>query len=529
MIEKKKNNKNQMYTFFVMLMFAVIICSNFFRMHFSQDTYCINVDYGYDRYIKHFLSIGRILGAVQMFITKKLNIPFETMVIGSSVSATILLTLSWFMLYSYTIKIAKIGENKKKQLLIAGITFSIIFTFETLVFAEAIVLAFSILCATLASCIYTSNLKRKNIYTAILIFLTILAYQTSTSLFLIITLVFIAFKNKGNIKEILKKLGASEEDSELVAEATIDADLKGFTSHGLGRFPQYLISIESGTINLKDNITIEKETPAIALINGNSGFGQAGAYKAMKLAVKKAKEVGIGCVGVHNSNHFGVTGFYSDIAVKEGVIGTVIANTDPAIAPFGASEALIGTNPIAIGIPSDSYIAVDMATSVTARGKILESKRKGLELPEGWALDKDGNPTTDPEAALEGSILAFGGFKGYALAFMIEILTGPLVNAEYGKGVTGTASPTKNCTKGDLYIAIDPSKFGSLEDFKAKTTDFCNQARAAGENVSIPGDLEVKKIANAEANGMEIDEKLYEQLKEICDDLDIDFDSYLEE
>lgn len=208
MIEKKKNNKNQMYTFFAMLMFAVIICSNFFRMHFSQDTYCINVDYGYDRYIKHFLSIGRILGAVQMFITKKLNIPFETMVIGSSVSATILLTLSWFILYSYTIKIAKIGENKKKQLLIAGITFSIIFnfcTFETLVFAEAIVLAFSILCATLASCIYTSNLKRKNIYTAILIFLTILAYQTSTSLFLIITLVFIAFKNKGNIKEILKK------------------------------------------------------------------------------------------------------------------------------------------------------------------------------------------------------------------------------------------------------------------------------------------------------------------------------------
>ena len=208
MIEKKKNNKNQMYTFFVMLMFAVIICSNFFRMHFSQDTYCINVDYGYDRYIKHFLSIGRILGAVQMFITKKLNIPFENMVIGSSVSATILLTLSWFMLYSYTIKIAKIGENKKKQLLIAGITFSIIFnfcTFETLVFAEAIVLAFSILCATLASCIYTSNLKRKNIYTAILIFLTILAYQTSTSLFLIITLVFIAFKNKGNIKELLKK------------------------------------------------------------------------------------------------------------------------------------------------------------------------------------------------------------------------------------------------------------------------------------------------------------------------------------
>jgi len=175
------------------------------------------------------------------------------------------------------------------------------------------------------------------------------------------------------VKEILKKLGASEEDSELVAEATIDADLKGFTSHGLGRFPQYLISIESGTINLKDNITIEKETPAIALINGNSGFGQAVAYKAMKLAVKKAKEVGIGCVGVHNSNHFGVTGFYSDIAVKEGVIGTVIANTDPAIAPFGASEALIGTNPIAIGIPSDwNYLKVGHLTKTETQQLILK-------------------------------------------------------------------------------------------------------------------------------------------------------------
>ena len=331
------------------------------------------------------------------------------------------------------------------------------------------------------------------------------------------------------VKEILNKLGAREEDCELVAEATIDADLKGFTSHGLGRFPQYIISIESGTINLKDNITIEKETPSIALVNGNSGFGQAVSYKAMKLAIKKAKEMGIGCVGVHNTNHFGVTGFYSDLALRENCIGLVLANTDPAIAPLGASEPLIGTNPIALGIPSDTYITVDMATSATARGKIIESKRKGLDLPDGWALDKDGNPTNDPEAALEGSILPFGGFKGYALAALIEILTGPLVQAGYGKGVTGTASPTKDCTKGDLYVVIDPSKFGDFDEFVANTEDFVSQIRSTGENVAIPGDLEVKRIAEAEANGIEIDEKLYNQLKEICDDLGIDIDSYLEE
>ena len=331
------------------------------------------------------------------------------------------------------------------------------------------------------------------------------------------------------VKEILSKLGVSEEDQQLVAEATLDADLKGFTSHGLGRFPQYLISIESGTINLKDNITIEKETPAMALINGNSGFGQAVSYKAMQIAIKKAKEVGIACVGVHNSNHFGVTGFYSDLALRQDCIGLVIANTDPAIAPIGSSKALIGTNPLALGIPSDTYIAVDMATSETARGKIIESKRKGIEIPLGWAIDKDGNPTTDPEKALEGSLLPFGGFKGYALSVLIEILTGPLVYAGYGHGVTGTASPTKDCTKGDLYVAIDPSKFGDLDEFKANTEDFISQVRNSGENVPIPGDLEVKRIAEAEVNGVSVDEKLYEQLKEICENLDIDIDSYIEE
>ncbi len=331
------------------------------------------------------------------------------------------------------------------------------------------------------------------------------------------------------VKEILKELGASKEDQELVAEATIDADLKGFTSHGLGRFPQYLISIKAGTINLDENITIEKETPAMALINGNSGFGQAVSYKAMQIAIKKAKEVGIACVGVHNSNHFGVTGFYSDLALRENCIGLVIANTDPAIAPIGGKTPLIGTNPIALGIPSDSYITVDMATSVTARGKIIESKRKGLDLPDGWALDADGNPTNDPEKALNGSILPFGGFKGYALSLLIEVLTGPLVQAGYGHGVTGTASPNKNCTKGDLYVVIDPSKFGDFEEFKANTEDFLSQVRSTGENIPIPGDLEVKRVREAEVNGVPIDEKLYEQLKRICDDLNIDLDSYLEE
>lgn len=202
----KKENINSLYIFLIMLLFAIIICSNFFSLHFSQDTYCIT-GYGYDKYIKHFLSIGRILGAAQIFIMKTFNIPFDFMIISSSIFGTLFLALSWFMVYSHTIKMLDIKQNKKKNILIAGISFSIVFNFctvETLVFVESAVLGFSVFCSILAACIFTSDYKGKNIYTAILLFLTVIAYQTSTSLFLIIALVFIAIKNKNNNVEILK-------------------------------------------------------------------------------------------------------------------------------------------------------------------------------------------------------------------------------------------------------------------------------------------------------------------------------------
>lgn len=340
-------------------------------------------------------------------------------------------------------------------------------------------------------------------------------------------MILTAEKERSLIIKILTKLGLSEEDAGIVAEATLDADLKGFTSHGIGRFPQYIRGIESGNIQTDGEIEIERETEAIALINGNHLFGQVVAYKAMMLAIEKAKKVGIAAVGTHDANHFGVTGFYSDLAIRNEVIGIVTANTDPAVAPLGAKTPLIGTNPIAIGIPAeDTYIAVDMATSASARGKLLEAQRKGEKIPEGVALDSEGKPTTDPTEALAGSILPFGAHKGYALAFMIELMTGPLVSAAYGAGVTGTADHTKMCTKGDLFIAIDPSKFVDMDQFKDQTEDFISQVRASGDTF-VPGDLEVKNIADHEKSGLKIDETLYNNLTEICENLDINIDKYV--
>ncbi len=329
---------------------------------------------------------------------------------------------------------------------------------------------------------------------------------------------------------ILTRLGVSEDDAYIVADVTMDADLKGFTSHGIGRFPQYIKGLKVGTINPNAEITIEEETVSMALLNGNHKFGHVVTYKAMEIAMEKAEQTGIGLVGVHDANHFGVAGYYSDMAVMQDMIGIVIANTEPAVAPIGGKEPIIGTNPIAIGIPSNkNYVSVDMATSASARGKLLEALRKGQKIPENVALDCEGNPTIDPAEALKGSILPFGAHKGYALAFMIEILAGPLVRAAFGKGVRGTANPDEMSTKGDLVMAIDPSKFVDIDKFKEEVDEFVAEIKGSGENIFIPGDMEVNNIKGFKEKGISVDDALLKQLKEISEELSFDIDAIIKE
>jgi L-2-hydroxycarboxylate dehydrogenase (NAD+) len=244
----------------------------------------------------------------------------------------------------------------------------------------------------------------------------------------------------------------------------------------------------------------------------------------MELAIEKAKETGIGMVGIHDSNHFGVAGYYSDMAINQDMIGIVTTNTEPAVAPIGGKIPILGTNPIAIGIPSHKhYVSVDMATSASARGKLLEAARRGEEIPENVALDCEGRPTIDPQEALKGSILPFGAHKGYALAFMIEILAGPLVKAAFGTGVKGTANPSEMCTKGDLMMAIDPSQMGDLDIFKDQVDALIGEIKST-DNVFIPGDMEVMNIKKHQSNGIEIDDKLCQQFKDISEELNIDLD-----
>ncbi|AIJ05397.1 malate dehydrogenase [Methanocaldococcus bathoardescens] len=333
------------------------------------------------------------------------------------------------------------------------------------------------------------------------------------------------------IIDVLKKFGVPEEDAKITAEVFVDADLKGFTSHGIGRFPQYITALKLGHINPKPNIKIVKESPATAVVDGDLGLGQVVGKKAMELAIEKAKNVGVGVVATKNANHFGIAGYYSELAMNQDMIGITITNTEPAMAPFGGKEKILGTNPIAIAFKGNKYkFSLDMATASIARGKILEALRKGIKLPEGCAVDKDGKPTTDPAKALEGCILPFGGPKGYGLALAIEMLSA-IGGAEVGTKVRGTANPKERCTKGDLFVAINPEFFMGREEFKKKVDELLEEIKtsepAEGFEILIPGEIEERNKMKRK-DGFEIDENLYNQLKEICNELGLNIEDYVE-
>ncbi|MBP2171972.1 L-sulfolactate dehydrogenase [Methanococcus voltae] len=333
------------------------------------------------------------------------------------------------------------------------------------------------------------------------------------------------------LKQILLKYGVNEKDAKLTAEIFTEADLKGFTSHGIGRFHQTVIGLEAGVIVPNAEIKIEKESPATALINGNMGLGYVIGAFAMDLAIQKAKNIGIGMVSTYNANHFGITGHYSERAMKEGLIGLAITNTEPAMAPYGGTDKILGTNPVAIAIEgNETKFSLDMATASIARGKIFEADRLGKQLPENSALDKDGNPTNNPKEALNGCILPFGGIKGYGIATAIELLSA-LGGAAVGTNVKGTADPKAICTKGDLFLAINPEFFAGSETFKNRTDDLINELKGSKllngfDEILVAGEPE-KRTWELKKDGYELDEKLYNKLSQICEKNNLDILKYV--
>lgn len=338
-------------------------------------------------------------------------------------------------------------------------------------------------------------------------------------------------QEKAIIHALLQKLSTSGEEANATAEVLAEGDLRGFASHGLLRLPYILRALKRGTIIAKAEVKVVRETPATALIDGGHGLGHYVATRAMHLAIEKAKRQGVAAVGVYNSNHFGIAGYYAELAMREGLIGIVTTTTDALVHPWGGVEPLLGTNALAIGLPTEPPVLLDMAMSVAARGKLVRAMKEGKPIPENWAIDSEGKPTTDPAKGLRGALSPFGGPKGYALAFVLELLAGPLVRAAAGKEVKGTLEPVEGfCTKGDFMIAIDPKAFVAQEEFKAWAREFIEQVKSSRkmlgvEEIMVPGEPEQKTRERRLREGIPIADEVWTELEQIAKELGVDVTS----
>ena len=297
---------------------------------------------------------------------------------------------------------------------------------------------------------------------------------------------------------VLRGLGANEDEAFIQADVWTEADLRGIHSHGVQRLPVMVTRIQKGL--LKPDVKPEKNwsTGSVLNIDGKDGFGTAICELGLRELAPAVRKNGVGVLTVRNAAHIGMVGYYAERRALEGFVCIAFTTTEVLVHPFGGAEALVGTNPIAIGIPANPRpFVLDMATSVSAMGKIIAMKHRGEKIPEGWAVDKDGRPTTDPEEAIHGSLSPAGGPKGYGLGIAIAMLGGLLPGTEIGRKVLGTLDTEYRCTVGDLFIILDPKAFPGADTLLDGVKGYLDELRASRpavgfKQVMVPGDPEYR-------------------------------------
>src|SRR5262245_200328 len=295
---------------------------------------------------------------------------------------------------------------------------------------------------------------------------------------------------------VLRGLGASEEAAFIQADVWTEADLRGIHSHGVQRLPVMVTRIQKGLLKVDAKPEKTWSTGAVLNIDGKDGFGTSICELGLRELTPAARKQSVAVLTVRNAAHIGMVGYYAERRAQEGLVCIAFTTTEVLVHPFGGAEALVGTNPIAVGIPGNPRpFLLDMATSVSAMGRIIAFKHRGEKIPEGWAIDKEGNPTTDPEAALHGSLTPAGGPKGYGLGISIAMLAGLMAGMPAGREVLGTLDAEYRCTGGDLFIVMDPKAFPGGETLAAGVKKYLDELRASKpqkgfKQVSVPGDPE---------------------------------------
>ncbi len=311
----------------------------------------------------------------------------------------------------------------------------------------------------------------------------------------------------------LERCRTSHANAQAVARALLGAELAGQAGHGLRRMPSYCAQALSGKVDGTAEPSAQEMRPGALRIDAANGFAYPAIEKALEWLPAAARANGIAMAGIHRSHHCGVAGLTVEALAQKGLIGLLFANAPAAIAPWGGKKPLFGTDPIAFAapLPDGEPVVVDISLSKVARGKIMAAEQQGKPIPEGWALDADGNPTTDPSAAMKGTMVPMGDAKGTALAIMVELLCAGLTGANYGYEATsffdadGQAPGT-----GQIIIAIDPAAFG---DHALVRFSVLAEAIEGMDGARLPGRRRQALSATLEANGIEVDDALLQQIE----------------
>jgi LDH2 family malate/lactate/ureidoglycolate dehydrogenase len=324
---------------------------------------------------------------------------------------------------------------------------------------------------------------------------------------------------------VLRSTGVPAEPARVVADCLVRADLMGVSSHGVSRMAIYLKRVDLGLVAVAAAPRVLRESTSALVVDAADGFGHPAAVWAAERCAEKARASGAAVAGIVNSTHFGMAGQYAELMARAGMVGIATTNSSPRMAPWGAVDALLGTNPLAIAVPAEDgeAIVLDMATSVAALGKIVEAAADGRALPPGWALDGDGQPTTDPQAALAGTVLPLAGPKGSGLAMMIDVLAGVLTGARFGTEVGSLyrdlAAPER-C--GHFLAAISIESFLPLDLFRRRIGQYVGmlkacRPRAGIDEVLLPGEVERRRERAARRDGVALSAATWAGLLEIAD------------
>lgn len=326
---------------------------------------------------------------------------------------------------------------------------------------------------------------------------------------------------------VLGKVGVPTEDALQIAEIMCTADLRGVDTHGIRTLPIYVKRYLGGGLNPAPDIKVVKESASSAVVDGDNGLGHIVGYRAMKLAIKKASETGIGIVFANHSNHFGAGAYYSMMAQSAGMVGVAMANAQARMAPTGGVTPCYGTNPWSVAFPcaqGDIPVTLDMANCVVANSNILMARELGKKIPTTWGMTAEGEPTDDPNLAVLPA--PFGGYKGYGIAVAVELLAGIISGAAYGATVGAYSSEHSGQNVGQVFAAIDLKQIMSTDAYEQRYHDFMSSIKASKlakgcEKIYLPGEKEYDSLRSRSKDGIPIDRKYVFKINQLCEELGV--------